>query len=102
MTIRVSQWCLLFGVVVWPLALYLFMSNHPGTVPPPRPPSSRDRRVVQRTAPPTDLRGSRVVVAENSGQRASVFWQMPEPGHLHVTIEIAPPESGQQDTAETP
>jgi len=102
MLVRLSQWCLLFGTVVWPAALFVFLSSHPGTVPPPRAPSSRDRPVPERTAPPTDIRGSRVVLSEGEGgQRASIFWQVPEPGHLHVTIEIPPPDS-KQESAQPP
>lgn len=94
MSTRMSQICLVIGTVVWPLLLYLFLSYNPGTVPPPRMPSSRDRPAPERTAPPTDQHGSRVILSETaSGQRASIFWEIPEPGRVHVTIELPPPES---------
>jgi hypothetical protein len=103
MSHRISQICLAFGTFVWPLALYLYMGAYPGTVPPPRVVSSTDREVAERTAPPTDHRGSRVVVSENNrGQRASIFWQVPEPGRVHVTIEIEPPAEDAAPEASAP
>jgi hypothetical protein len=91
MPIRLSQLCLIFGTVAWPLLMYLLLAANPGTVPPPRMISSRDRLIPQRTAPPSDQRGSRVLLGESgAGQRATVFWDTPEPGRVHVRIEIEP------------
>ena len=83
---RIS-WALGLGLL-WPICCLVFMKLSPGPLAPPKLPQTV--RVAGRTlAPPIDTSGSTQFISSGgSAHSVKIFWEEPEPGRVHVIIEV--------------
>ena len=80
---------------LWPAVIAAVATLWPG---PSAPAPYEVEPDIGRTAgalPATDLSGSTsVFAADNGPTSARVFWEVPRPGRVHLTIELDPEQDG--------
>lgn len=100
--------------ILWPALIVAAALLWPGPTVPAGYVSAPDMRQTAGVLPATDLSGSTTVFTEDDGAASGrVFWEVPEPGRVHITIELDPaqrtdtagaqgPDGGAADQKSTP
>ena len=77
--------------ILWPMLAGVAALLSPGPGVPSGYVATPDLGLAAAVLPATDLSGSTVVFADDNGASAGrIFWEVPEPGRVHITIELDP------------
>lgn len=81
--------------ILWPALIAAVAAVWPGPGVPDTYQAGPDIGRAEGALPATDLSGSTsVFAADNGPASARVFWEVPRPGRVHLTIELDPAQDG--------